>query len=98
MHMEMLNGSFVLFAYKYLPPPPLLALALLNPLHIVPQHEIFNNVVCATSKDLDKPEPAHMHSLIKAFASRLNILQLLRLLIEHHLEFLCIKWGCTGTS
>ena len=38
------------------------------------RHEIFSNVVhvCATSKALD--QPAHMLSLIKAFASRLNIL------------------------
>ena len=37
-----------------------------------PQHEISNNVVCGTSKDSD--QPAHMRSLIRAFASRLNIL------------------------
>ena len=36
------------------------------------QHEISNNVVCATSKGSD--QPAHMRSLIRAFASRLNIL------------------------
>ena len=37
-----------------------------------PVHEISNNVVCATSKASD--QPAHMHSLITAFASRLSIL------------------------
>ena len=37
-----------------------------------PRHEISNNVVCATSKGSD--QPAHMRSLIRAFASRLNIL------------------------
>ena len=37
-----------------------------------PQHEISINVVCATSKVSD--QPAHMCSLIRAFASRLNIL------------------------
>ena len=37
-----------------------------------PVHEISNKVVCATSKGSD--QPAHMHSLIRAFASRLNIL------------------------
>ena len=37
-----------------------------------PQHEISNNVVCATSKVSD--QPAHTRSLIRAFASRLNIL------------------------
>ena len=40
-----------------------------------PQHEISNNVVCATSKASD--QPAHTHSLIRAFASRLNILGML---------------------
>ena len=37
-----------------------------------PRHEISNNVVCATSKASDKP--VHTRSLIRAFASRLNIL------------------------
>ena len=36
-----------------------------------PRHEI-SNVVCATSKASD--QPAHARSLIRAFASRLNIL------------------------
>ena len=39
------------------------------------RHEISNNVVCATSKASD--QPAHMRSLIRAFASPLNILWLL---------------------
>ena len=38
-----------------------------------PWHEISNNVVCATSKCSD--QPAHMRSLIRAFARRLNILR-----------------------
>ena len=37
-----------------------------------PQHEISNNVVCATSKASD--QPAHMRSLIRAIASGLHIL------------------------
>ena len=37
-----------------------------------PVREISNNAVCATSKALD--QPAHTHSLIRAFACRLNIL------------------------
>ena len=37
-----------------------------------PCHGISNNVVCATSKSSD--QPAHTRSLIRAFASRLNIL------------------------
>ena len=36
------------------------------------RHEISNNVVCWTSKGSD--QPAHTHSLIRAFARRLNIL------------------------
>ena len=37
-----------------------------------PWHGISNNVVCATSKGSD--QPAHTRSLIRAFASRSNIL------------------------
>ena len=37
-----------------------------------PQHEISNNVVCATSKGSD--QPGDTPSLIRAFASRLNFL------------------------
>ena len=37
-----------------------------------PGHDISNNVVCATSKASD--QPAHTRSLVRAFASRLNIL------------------------
>ena len=43
--------------------------------HIVifkPVHGISNNVLCANSKASD--QPAHMRSLIRAFASRLSIL------------------------
>ena len=40
-----------------------------------PRHKISNNVVCATSKGSD--QPAHTPSLIRAFASRLNILWIL---------------------
>ena len=44
-------------------------------INLEPQHEISNNVVCATSKASD--QPAHMRSLIRAFASRFNILGVL---------------------
>ena len=37
-----------------------------------PVHEISNNLVCATSKVSD--QPGQTRSLIRAFASRLNIL------------------------
>ena len=38
------------------------------------RHEIWSNVVCATSKDSD--QPVHMPE-VRAFASRLNILWVL---------------------
>ena len=59
------------------------------------RHEMSNNVVCATSKASD--QPVHMHSLIRAFASRLNNLSV-KPLDEHHLEFLSLTGGCTGLS
>ena len=41
--------------------------------HIIePPHEISNNMVCVTSKC--SVQPAHKRSLIRAFASPLNIL------------------------
>ena len=43
-----------------------------NDYKVVPRHEISNNVACATSKASD--QPAHTRSLIRAFASSLNIL------------------------
>ena len=51
----------------------------------------FDRVVCLTSK------PAHKRSLIRAFASSLNILWL-RPLTKNHLEFLSLKGGCRGSS
>ena len=42
---------------------------------IEPRHGISYNVVCATSECSD--QPAHMHSLIRTFAIRLNILRVL---------------------
>ena len=58
-----------------------------------PVHEISNNGVCATSKASD--QPTHTRSLIRAFASRLSILELLT---EHHSEFLSLKRGYRGSS
>ena len=40
-----------------------------------PRHDISNNVVCATNKATD--QPALTRSLVRAFASRLNIILLL---------------------
>ena len=41
-------------------------------LHNEPRHEILNNVVCATSQASD--QPAYTRSLMRDFASCLNIL------------------------
>ena len=45
-----------------------------------PWHEVSNNVVCATSKA--SAQPAQKLSLIRAFASRLNIQWLLSYLLN----------------
>ena len=58
-------------------------------LQFEPQHEISNNVVCATNKASD--QPAHTHSLI-SFEYSLSV----KLLTKHHLEFLSLNGGCTG--
>ena len=66
-------------------------------LHAQGVHAISNNVVCVTSKGTD--QPAHTHSLIRAFASRLSILYMIvKLPTEYHLEFLSITGDCTGSS
>ena len=53
-------------------------------------------MVCATSKGSD--QPAHMRSLIRAFASRFSIFLAVKLKTEHHLEFHSLKGGCTAWS
>ena len=58
---------------------------------------ISNIVVCATNKGSD--QPANTRSLIRAFTrSRLKISTSVKLLTEHHFEFLIIKEGCTCSS
>ena len=52
-------------------------------------------MVYATSKGADKS--GHKRSLIRAFASRSNYMNA-KLLTKHHLEFLSLKGGCTGSS
>ena len=53
-------------------------------------------MVCATSKASDLP--AHTRSLSIAFASRLNFSMIVKLLTEHHLEFLSLNGGRIGSS
>ena len=59
-----------------------------------PQHEISNNVVCATSKASD--QPAHSRSLSRARAIRYSMS--FKLLAEIHSEFLRLKGDCTCSS
>ena len=70
------------FGFKAVKTKPLNANSILNnkcaglqpimSIQYEPVHEISNNLLCATSKASD--QPGHMHSLIRAFASRLSIL------------------------
>ena len=57
---------------------------------------ISNNVVCTTSKVSD--QPAHTHSLIRAFCWSLEHHMAVKLPIEYELEFLSFNGSCTGSS
>ena len=61
---------------------------------IEPVHEISNNVVCATSKTSDQAYAQSDQSLCWS----LEYSMLVKLLTEHHLEFLSLKGGCRGSS
>ena len=63
---------------------------------IEPRHDISSNVVCATSKGSD--QPAHIRSLIRAFCLSLEYSMTVKLLTEHHLDFLSSNGDCTGSS
>ena len=52
--------------------------------------------MCVRTKVSD--QPAHTRSLIRAFASRLSGSMIVKLLTEHHYEFLSLKGGCRGSS
>ena len=55
------------------------------------QHEISNDVVCATSKASDQTARMHLCKLLKYSMT-------VKLLTEHNLEFLSLTGGCTGSS
>ena len=57
---------------------------------IEPRHEISNNVVCAASKGSDQTAQTHICWSLEYSLS-------VKLLIEHHLEFLSLRGG-TGFS
>ena len=61
-----------------------------------PRHEISKKVVCAANKGSD--QLAHIHSLFRAFANRMDIQKTFKLLTEQHLELLSLTGGCTGSS
>ena len=62
-----------------------------------PRHEIFINVVCATSKASDQTAHAYAQSG-QTFFLPLKYTLSVTLLTEHNLEFLNLKGGCTGSS
>ena len=57
------------------------------------RHEIFNNVICATSKASDQPDKSDQ-SLCWSLEYSLTFKQL----PEHNLESLSLKEGCAGSS
>ena len=61
-----------------------------------PRHEISINVVYATSKASD--QPAHKRSLILNHCYTHEYSMTVKLLTEHHLEFLSLTGGCTGSA
>ena len=61
-----------------------------------PRHEISNNVVCGTSKGF-RPARAYAQSDQSLCLSLENSMSV-KLLTEHHLEFLVLKGGYTGSS
>ena len=63
-------------------------------IHDESRHEVSNNFLGATNKGSE--QPAQTRSLIRAIASHLNILLNIKLLTEHHLEFLSLKGGYTS--
>ena len=56
-------------------------------------HEISNNVVYATSKASDKPAQTD-----QSLCLSIEYSVIVKLLTEHHLEFLSLKGGCRCSS
>ena len=55
-----------------------------------------NYVVCVTSK-ASKNQPAHTAQCDQTLCLSLEYSMTVKVLIEHHLEFLHLKGGCTGS-
>ena len=64
---------------------------------IEPVHEISNNVVCAISKASDQPVHTANTQSDQSLCLSLEYSMTVKLL-EHLLEFLRLKGGCTGLS
>ena len=58
-------------------------------------YEISNNVVCATSKASDQPA---LTQTDQSHCKSLDYSMSVKLLTEHHFEFLSLIGGCTGSS
>ena len=71
-HHDVLNETAMYRSTDTIGNSPLVTTINIVQIKSEPVHEIFNNVVCATSKASD--QPAHTPSLIRAIASRLSIL------------------------
>ena len=69
MHLQCIK---MLYAKHMFDRKKYLIINILGDYILEPRHEVSNNVVCATSKGSD--QPAQTRSLIRAFASHLNIL------------------------
>ena len=54
------------------------------------RHEITNNVVCATSKGSDQPAPCAYAQSDQSLCLSLEYFMNVKLLTEHHLEFLSL--------
>ena len=65
---------------------------------IEPRPEISINVVCATSKASDQPAHKRSGQSDQSLCLSLEYSMSVKLLTEHHLEFLSLKGGCTGSS
>ena len=64
--------------------------------HNMPWHGISNNVVCATCKASD--QPAQYARSDQSLCYSLEYSMIVKLLTEHHLEFLTLNGDCTGLS
>ena len=68
-HTHLLSNASTVVSFKHFVYLNILLLCISTTYE--PRHETSNNAVCATSKGSD--QPTHTHSMVRAFARRLNI-------------------------